>query len=65
MTYRVVQVTGDGTESAQVVATNAFQPGAQVNRKKMFIMFNRKYSTDNAKIEFLVKIIHEKKAMSH
>lgn len=43
MTYRVVQVTGDGTESAQVVATNAFQPGAQVNRKKMFIMLNRKY----------------------
>lgn len=43
VTYRVVQVTGDGTESAQVVATNAFQPGAQVNRKKMFIMFNRKY----------------------
>ncbi|XP_022325410.1 upstream stimulatory factor 2-like isoform X6 [Crassostrea virginica] len=29
VTYRVVQVTGDGTESAQVVATNAFQPGAQ------------------------------------
>lgn len=29
VTYRVVQVT-DGTESAQVVATNAFQPGAQV-----------------------------------
>lgn len=33
VTYRVVQVTGDGTESAQVVATNAFQPGAQVTQK--------------------------------